>query len=108
MAAKIRTNDLVKVIAGKNKGLQGKVLKIFREKNSIIVEGVNIVTKHKKANQSNAGEILKVEHPIHISNVALIDPSSKKPTKVGFRLEKDKKDKTVRIRVAKISGKDIL
>ena len=78
----------------------------------MVVEGVKVVTKHTKANPLTgaAGGIQKVEAPIHVSNVAIVDPETKKPTRVGFRLEtveRDGKERTVRVRVAKRSGKDI-
>jgi len=120
MGAKIKKGDLVQVITGAkaerggDRGKQGKVLKVFPETNRVLVEGINRVTKHTKAGQTERGTqtggIEVVEAPIHISNVALVDPSTKKPTRVGFRLdtvEKDGVQKTVRIRVAKSSGKDI-
>ena len=107
--AKIKSGDLVQVISGADKGKQGKVLKVLPKENRVIVEGVKVVTKHTKANPLTgaAGGIQKVEAPIHVSNV---DPETKKPTRVGFRLEtveRDGKERTVRVRVAKRSGKDI-
>lgn len=89
---KIKSGDLVKVIAGDHKGSEGKVLKVDREKNKAIVEGVNMVSKHTKPSAKNPqGGIFKKEAPIHISNIALIDPKSKKATKVGIKVEGDKK-----------------
>jgi large subunit ribosomal protein L24 len=120
MGAKIKKGDLVQVITGAkqdrggDRGKQGKVLRVFPEANRVLVEGINRVTKHTKVGQSQRGTktggIEIVEAPIHISNVALVDPSTKKPTRVGFRVEtveKDGKQKTVRIRVSKATGKDI-
>ncbi|MFT4186182.1 MAG: 50S ribosomal protein L24 [Micrococcaceae bacterium] len=107
MAAKIRKDDVVQVIAGKDKGTTGKVLKVITEKDRVLVEGVNVVTKHNRASQTNAGGIEETEAPIHISNVMLVDPESNKPTRVGFREEKNDEGKTVRVRVAKSTGKDI-
>jgi len=117
---KIKKGDLVQVITGAkaerggDRGKQGKVLKVFTETNRVLVEGVNRVTKHTKAGQSERGTktggIETVEAPIHISNVALVDPETKKPTRVGYRtetVERDGKERTVRIRVAKASGKDL-
>jgi len=76
---KIKSGDLVKVIAGDHKGSEGKVLKVDREKNKAIVEGVNMVSKHTKPSAKNPqGGIIKKEAPIHISNIALIDPKIKK------------------------------
>jgi len=118
--AKIKKGDLVQVITGKkqdkggDRGKQGKVLDVLVEQNRVIVEGVNYVTKHSRVGQSQRGTktggIETMEAPIHISNVALVDPSSKKPTRVGHRVEVQTKDgvkRTVRVRYAKKSGKDL-
>ncbi|MEV7646548.1 50S ribosomal protein L24 [Arthrobacter sulfonylureivorans] len=117
---KIKKGDLVQVITGAkaerggDRGKQGKVLKVFTETNRVLVEGVNRVTKHTKAGQSERGTktggIETVEAPIHISNVAIVDPETKKPTRVGYRtetVERDGRERTVRIRVSKASGKDL-
>ncbi|MCC3276095.1 MULTISPECIES: 50S ribosomal protein L24 [unclassified Arthrobacter] len=118
--AKIKKGDLVQVITGAkaerggDRGKQGKVLKVFPESNRVLVEGINRVTKHTKVGQSSRGSktggIEVVEAPIHVSNVAVVDPETKKPTRVGFRtetVEKNGRERTVRIRVAKGSGKDL-
>ncbi|WGD36740.1 50S ribosomal protein L24 [Lysinibacter sp. HNR] len=118
--AKIKKGDLVEVISGPKqdrggyRGKQGRVLEVLTDKNRVIVEGVNYVKKHVRVSQSNRGSkeggIETHEAPIHVSNVALIDPQTKKPTRVGFRVEEVEKDgvkKTVRVRYAKKSGKDI-
>jgi large subunit ribosomal protein L24 len=89
---KIKSGDTVKVIAGDHKGSEGKVLRVDREKNKAIVEGVNMVSKHTKPSaKSPQGGIVKKEAPLHISNLSLIDPKSKEATKVGIRVEGDKK-----------------
>lgn len=89
---KIKSGDVVKVISGDHKGSEGKVLRVDREKNKAIVEGVNMVSKHTKPSAKNPqGGIVKKEAPIHISNIALIDPKSKSATKVGIKVEGDKK-----------------
>ncbi len=89
---KIKSGDTVRVIAGDHKGSEGKVLKVDREKNKAIVEGVNMVSKHTKPSaKSPQGGIVKKEAPIHISNISLIDPKSKKTTRVGIKVEGDKK-----------------
>jgi large subunit ribosomal protein L24 len=89
---KIKSGDIVTVIAGDHKGSEGKVVSVDREKNKAIVEGVNMVSKHTKPSAKNPqGGIVKKEAPIHISNLALIDPKSKKATKVGIKTEGDKK-----------------
>ena len=89
---KIKSGDTVKVIAGDHKGSEGKVLKVDREKNKAIIEGINMVSKHTKPSAKNPqGGIVKKEAPVHISNIALIDPKSKKATRVGIKVEGDKK-----------------
>jgi len=89
---KIKTGDTVRVIAGDHKGSEGKVVSVDREKNKAIVEGVNMVSKHTKPSaKSPQGGIVKKEAPLHISNIALIDPKSKTATRVGTRTEGDKK-----------------
>lgn len=89
---KIKTGDTVKVIAGDHKGSEGKVLRVIRDKNKAVVEGVNMVSKHTKPSAKNPqGGIVKKEAPMHISNLSLIDPKSKEATKVGFKVEGDKK-----------------
>ncbi len=122
--ATIKKGDLVQVIAGAkedrggDRGKQGKVLAVDVKKGRVIVEGVNLVKKHLKEGRTDRGTktggIETVEAPIHISNVQLIDPSSKKPTRLGSKLTSVKKTvdgkevvKTVRVRVAKKSGKEI-
>ena len=92
MKLKIKSGDTVKVIAGDHKGTTGTVSRVYREKNKAIVEGVNMVSKHTKPSAKNPqGGIVKKEAPIHISNLALLDPKSKETTKVGYRTEGDKK-----------------
>jgi large subunit ribosomal protein L24 len=89
---KIKSGDNVIVIAGDHKGSEGKVMRVITEKNKAIVEGVNLVSKHEKPNTKNPqGGIVKKEAPIHISNLALIDAKSKKATRVGYKMEGDKK-----------------
>ncbi|MBX9807449.1 MAG: 50S ribosomal protein L24 [Flavobacteriaceae bacterium] len=89
---KIKSGDIVRVIAGDHKGEEGKVLRVYREKNKAIVEGVNMVSKHTKPSaKSPQGGIVKKEASIQISNVSLIDPKTKETTRVGIRVEGDKK-----------------
>jgi large subunit ribosomal protein L24 len=89
---KIKSGDTVRVIAGDHKGSEGKVLKVDREKNKAIVEGVNMVSKHTKPSaKSPQGGIVKKEAPIQISNISLIDPKTKEATRTGVRIEGDKK-----------------
>lgn len=89
---KIKTGDTVKVIAGDHKGSEGKIVRVFIDENKAIVEGVNMVSKHTKPSaKSPQGGIIKKEAPIHVSNLSLIDPKSKTATRVGFKVENDKK-----------------
>jgi large subunit ribosomal protein L24 len=89
---KIKSGDLVRVIAGDHKGQEGKVLRVLRDKNKAVVEGINMVSKHTKPSAQNPqGGIVKKEAPMHISNLALVDAKSKSVTKVGFKVEGDKK-----------------
>lgn len=89
---KIKTGDTVVVTAGEHKGSEGKVMKVFRDTNKAIVEGVNLVKKHEKPSAANPqGGIIEKEAPIHVSNLSLIDPRSGEPTRVGFRMEDGKK-----------------
>jgi len=107
MVAKIKTGDLVKVIRGKDRGKEGTVTRVLPN-DRLIVEGVQIVKKHVRATQQ-AG-IVSVEAPIHRSNVMLIDPETKQPTRVGVIVKEEARDgkvKTVRVRVAKKSGKEL-
>ena len=100
---KIKKGDTVYVNAGNDKGKTGKVLSVLTEKDRVIVEGINLVSKHTKPNTKQPqGGIIKQEAAIHISNVNLIDPASSKPTRVGFKVEDGKK-----VRVAKKSGQEI-
>ena len=88
---KIKAGDIVKVITGNQKGIQGKVLRVFADKNRAIVEGINVVKKHNKPSANNPkGGITEMELSIDISNISLIT-SDGQPTRVGFKIEKDKK-----------------
>lgn len=93
---KLKVGDKVRVIAGSSKGKEGKITKTLRKEDRVIVEGVNIVKKHKKGNGQETGGILEVESPIHVSNVMLIDPKTKKPTRIGYKLD-EKSNKKERI-----------
>lgn len=104
MAAKlkIKKGDQVVVITGKDKGKTGEVKKVLVEDRKLIVAGVNVQTKNRKPSATNAGGQEKVESPIHVSNVAIVDPKTKKPSRVGYKTVGDKKT-----RVAKRSGEAI-
>jgi len=92
---KIKAGDIVRVIAGDHKGSEGKVLKVDREKNKAIVEGVNMVSKHTKPSaKSPQGGIVKKEAAIQISNISLIDPKTKETTRVGIRVEGEDRKST--------------
>jgi large subunit ribosomal protein L24 len=83
---KIKKNDIVQVMTGKNRGKSGKVLRVYPETNKVLVEGVNIVKKHERPSQRNQqGGIMEKEAPIHASNVMLVDPQTNKPTRIGKR-----------------------
>ena len=99
---RIKQGDKVVVIAGKDKGKEGKVLKTLRDSSKVIVEGVNIVKKHIKPNGGEDGRIAEIEAPIHVSNVMLYDEKAKKGTRVGYEIKDNKK-----IRIAKKSGKKL-
>ena len=103
---KIKKGDMVQVIAGKDKGAQGKVIEAYPKREKVLVEGVNRVKKHV-ANSYNergaeSGGIVTQEAPIHVSNVMILD-SDGKPTRVGYRFDENGK----KVRVAKSNGKDI-
>ena len=109
-ALKIRRDDTVRVIAGKDKGKTGRVLRVDPVKQKIWVEGANVQKRHEKPRTmrdvqrgGQMGGIIEAEGPIHISNVMLVDPSSNQPTRVGLRRD----DEGRRVRVGKRSGKDI-
>ncbi len=103
MAAKIKKGDSVIVLTGKDKGRKGTVTKVLPEDGRVLVQGVNMVQRHTRPSQTNPnGGIVRKEASLHISNVAIADPSSGKPTRVGFKIEGDKK-----VRVAKKSGEVI-
>ena len=103
MAAKIKKGDSVIVLAGKDKGRKGTVTKVLPAEDRVVVQGVNMVQRHTRPSQTNPnGGIVRKEASLHISNVAVADPSSGKPTRVGFKIEGDKK-----VRVAKKSGEVI-
>jgi large subunit ribosomal protein L24 len=93
MANKIRRDDEVVVLAGKDKGKQGKVLRVLIADNRVIVEGINLVKKHTKPNPQLgvAGGIVEKEASIHVSNVAIVNPATGKADRVGFRFEDEKK-----------------
>jgi len=97
---KIKKGDKVIVISGKDKGVSGKVLRALPKLDRVIVEGVHVVKRHQKSKKSGeTGQIIDKTLPIHISNVALVDPKGGKPTRIGIKIDGGK-----RVRVAKKSG----
>ncbi|MCF4098670.1 50S ribosomal protein L24 [Maritalea mediterranea] len=99
MAAKIKKGDKVIVLTGRDKGKTGEVLRVAPAENRAVVQGVNLVKRHQRASQTSEGGILNKEAPIHLSNIALVDPKENKPTRVGFVVKDGEKK-----RVAKRSG----
>ena len=117
---RIKKGDTVQLISGRaqknggDRGKTGKVIAVYPDTQRVLVEGINRIKKHTKVGQSGRGSktggIITQEAPVHISNVALVDPETKKRTRVGIRVEtveRDGRTKRVRIRIAKRSGKDI-
>jgi large subunit ribosomal protein L24 len=103
MPARIRTDDQVVVIGGKDRGKRGKVLRVEPKKDRVFVEGLNMIKRHQRPQQTaggqTAGGVIEREGPIHVSNVMLIDPKDDKPTRVGIEVVDGK-----RVRIAKRSG----
>lgn len=96
----LKTGDKVRVIAGKDKGKEGTIKQILLKTNRVVVDGVNKIKKHQKPNDEYPqGGIVDVEAPIHASNVMILDPKTNEPTRIGVKIEKDKK-----IRVARKTG----
>ena len=84
---KIKKGDTVIVLAGKDKGKSGNVTSVLKEKERVLVQGINIMKRHRKATQENPGKIEEIEASIHISNVAHVDPETGKPTRVKFEIK---------------------
>jgi large subunit ribosomal protein L24 len=103
MAAKIKKGDRVVVIAGRDKGKTGEVLRVTPTEGRALVRGVNMVRRHQKQTAREEGGIIAKEAPIHLSNLALADPKTGKPTRVGFKVLAD----GTKVRVAKRSGEQI-
>lgn len=100
---RLKKGDKVKVLTGKDKGKEGEILRVLREKDRVVVSGVNVAKRHTKASAQGAGGIVEKELSIHISNVSAIDPKSGKATKVGYKLLKDGK----KTRIARKSGENL-
>ncbi len=100
MGQRLKKDDLVVVIAGRDKGRQGRVLKLIPETERVLVEGINVVKRHTRPTPQNPeGGIIEKEMPVHVSNVMLWDSKAEKPTRIGHRIEDGKK-----VRVLKKSG----
>ena len=100
LKCRLKKGDKVIVIAGKDKGKTGEITKVLVKESKVLVSGINMVKRHTKPTQENAGGIISKEMPIHISNVAFIDPKTSKATRLGFKMDKDGH----KVRVAKKSG----
>jgi large subunit ribosomal protein L24 len=103
---KLRTDDEVIVISGKDKGKTGKIIRVDRSRDRVYVEGINIVKRHQRPNPGRPNAqvgVIEREGPVHVSNVALLDPKDRKPTRVGTR----RTEEGMRMRVTKRSGTEI-
>jgi len=100
---KIKKGDRVKVITGRSKGKVGDVLRVIAAEQRVVVSGVNMIKRHTKPNRNEAGGIIEREAAIHVSNVALLDPKTDKPTKIGFKFLEDGR----KVRFARGSGETI-
>ncbi|MBL0899909.1 MAG: 50S ribosomal protein L24 [Reyranella sp.] len=100
---KIKKGDRVKVITGGSKGKVGDVLRVLPKQQRVVVSGVNMIKRHTKPSRTEQGGIIEREAAIHVSNVALLDPKSDKPTKVGFKFLEDGR----KVRIARASGETI-
>jgi large subunit ribosomal protein L24 len=103
MAAKIRKGDKVVVLTGRDKGRSGEVIEVRPSESRALVRGINMVKRHQKQTPQREGGIISKEAPIHLSNIAVADPKSGKPTRVGFKVMNDGR----KVRVAKRSGVEI-
>jgi len=99
---KIRKGDKVVVLTGKDKGRTGEVVQVLPKEDRAVVKGINLVKRHQRQSQTQEAGIITKEASIHLSNIAIADPKDGKPTRVGFKVEGDKK-----VRVAKRSGVSI-
>jgi large subunit ribosomal protein L24 len=100
---KIRKGDRVKVITGRSKGKVGDVLRVLAAENRVVVSGVNMIKRHTKPGRTDAGGIVEREAAIHVSNVAILDPKSDKPVKIGFKFLEDGR----KVRIARGSGETL-
>ncbi len=103
MAWKVKKGDQVVVLTGRDKGKRGEVLKVLREDARVLVQGINVMKRHTRPSPKTSGGIVEQEAPIHVSNVAHLDPKDQKPTRVGFKFLEDGR----KVRYAKRSGEII-
>ena len=103
MAAKIRKGDKVVVLTGRDKGRSGEVIEVRPGENRALVRGVNMVSRHQRQTAAQQGGIIRKEAPLQLSNLAVADPKDGKPTRVGFKILKDKR----KVRIARRSGEQI-
>ena len=103
MAARVKKGDRVVVTTGRDKGKTGEVLSVLPKEDRVVVQGVNMIKRHAKASQTQAGGIVESEAAMHLSNVMLADPKTGEPTRVGFKVLDDGR----KVRVAKRSGEVI-
>jgi len=108
---KIKKGDTVVVLAGRDRGREGKVILTYPDQQRVLVHGVNVIRKNKKVNFQGArgakeGGIVTQEAPIHVSNVALVDPDTKKPARAGYRIEETDGSRA-KVRISRASGKDV-
>jgi len=96
---KVKKGDKVVVITGRDKGKSGEILEVLRAENRVVVQGVNMAQRHQKQSMQQEGGIVQKELTIHVSNVALIDPKTEKPTRIGYKMDGERK-----VRVARRSG----
>ena len=106
---KIRKGDQVVVLTGKDKGKTGAVIRVIPKDERVLVQGVNMVKRHTRADRASTGGIVDKEAPVHVSNVAHVDPKTRKPTRVGYKFiePKGKGEKPTKIRFARRSGEVI-
>ena len=108
---KIKKGDTVVVLAGRDRGREGTVIAAYPDRQRVLVHGVNIIRKNTKVNFQGArgakeGGIVTQEAPIHVSNVALVDPDTKKPARAGYRID-EADDSQAKVRISRASGKDV-
>ena len=103
MAAKIRKGDKVVILSGRDKGRSGEVIKVMPKESRALVRGINVVVRHQRQSAAQEGGLVRKEAPIHLSNIAIADPQSGKPTRIGFKTLADGR----KVRVAKRSGETL-